>query len=307
MYQIEIINNPNKLLNQVVVTNKNLNFKSVIYPNLGASLQKLSFENIDLINGITNDEIGIKTYEMAYKSSFLFPYPNRVKNGSYKFNEINYQLKCNETAFNNALHGHIHNKSFSLIKTNVTDNFAQLIFGYSDDGSTKGFPFPFKIEICYTFSVNALSINFKTTNSGTEKFPFGIGWHPYFNSDNLSESIIDFKADLQFKSNNKMIPENKKTISHQLPLKIENTQLDDCYILKKNSVKLATPRYQLLIKFSESNQQNYFQIFTPDDKKSVALEPMTCAPNAFNNKAGLLVLNPEKSYNWNISIKYTNL
>ncbi len=41
---------------------------------------------------------------------------------------------------------------------------------------------------------------------------------------------------------------------------------------------------------------NYLQVFIPPSKKSIAVEPMTCAADAFNNKMGLIILNPKKSF-----------
>ena len=54
MYNIKITQNTNPLLNQIIVSNKSLNFNSVIYPNLGAAIQELSINNDAIIDGITN-------------------------------------------------------------------------------------------------------------------------------------------------------------------------------------------------------------------------------------------------------------
>jgi aldose 1-epimerase len=36
----------------------------------------------------------------------------------------------------------------------------------------------------------------------------------------------------------------------------------------------------------------YLQIYTPEDRKSIAIENLSSAPDAFNNGMGLLVLEP---------------
>jgi len=39
-------------------------------------------------------------------------------------------------------------------------------------------------------------------------------------------------------------------------------------------------------------EYNYLQVFIPPDRMSIAIEPMTCNANAFNNKDGLITLSP---------------
>jgi aldose 1-epimerase len=51
----------------------------------------------------------------------------------------------------------------------------------------------------------------------------------------------------------------------------------------------------------------YLQVFTPDvlshGRPAIAVEPMTCAPDAFNTGAGLIVLEPGGSWtgSWGIT------
>jgi aldose 1-epimerase len=114
MYSIITKINENPLLNEVIISNEKINFKSIIYPNLGASIQKLKHNEIDIIDGISNNQAGLDLYKSKYNSSWLFPFPNRIQNGKYSFENNDYELEINETNLNNRLHGHIFNKSFSI-------------------------------------------------------------------------------------------------------------------------------------------------------------------------------------------------
>src|SRR5665648_619205 len=100
MYIIEVVKNQNPLLNQIVIKNENSDFQGIIYPNLGASLQKLSSNSIDIIEGISNTVEGLIDYKNTYKSAFLFPFPNRISEGKYEFNQTKYELESNEKALN---------------------------------------------------------------------------------------------------------------------------------------------------------------------------------------------------------------
>lgn len=304
MYELKIQNNNNAQLNQLVVTNIIENFKCCIYPNLGASLQQLIYRNIPIINGISNSKKGLIEYYSFYKSAFLFPFPNRIANGRYLFKGKTYQLTCNEGSFKNAIHGHIFNKSFSVSNKILTRTSAKISLSYSNKGDGIGFPFAYDIEITYLFSKNKVTIDFKITNLGKEPFPFGIGWHPYFNAQNLASSTLSFDAIHQFKVNNFMIPTEKTPLKIESLNQLNDIKLDDCFVLKSPKASFKTSDYELELNYP-TKSENYLQIYTPDDRKSIAIEPMTCAPDSFNNKNGLLILKQYENYNWTIELNFT--
>tara|TARA_R110001583_G_scaffold46314_4_gene145393 strand:- start:4492 stop:5406 length:915 start_codon:yes stop_codon:yes gene_type:complete len=304
MYTIRTTKNNNPLLNEVIVSNEKTNLKSIIYPNLGASLQSLSFNGFELIDGISNDEKGIELYRNKYNSSILFPSPNRISDGKYSFENKDYQLEINEAGLNNRLHGHVFNKNFLVSKIEENENNASVTFSYKNNGNEAGFPFSYKLDVTYTFSKNKLSLDFKVKNTGNTAFPFGIGWHPYFNAKNLNDAILDFNGSLKYKINEKMIPISETDLTFKTPLTVEDTFLDDCFILNEPKTSFKTDAYKIEIDFTSETQKSYLQVYTPPTRDCIAIEPMTCAPDCFNNKNGLLVLDPSKSYDWKINLNY---
>jgi aldose 1-epimerase len=304
MYKINIIEKENTLLKQIIITNNIINLEAVIYPNLGASIQKLKINNVTIIDGISADEIGIKNYKSTFKSALLFPFPNRIENGKYSFENEEYHLSCNEKAFNNAIHGHVFNKTFIIHTIAENEKSASIFLSYNYDGSDIGFPFPYQLKITYTFSENNLTLNFNVLNTGKKTFPFGIGWHPYFKSNTIANSILNFDGNEQYKFSNNMIPQYKIPLEFSTPKRINKLKLDDCFVTKTPKISLETSLYNLNIHFDQTSEQNYLQIYTPKDKKSIAIEPMTCAPNVYNLKDGMLELKPNKNFNWNINLDY---
>ncbi len=300
MYTAEIIKNQNQLLNQIIIKNEKINFNSAVYPSLGASLQKLSLNSVEIINGISNNFEGLNDYKNTYKSAFLFPFPNRISEGKYEFDQTKYELDCNEKALNNALHGHIYDKPFSVKSIETSENNAIVSLYYAYEGKTKGFPFPYQIEIVYTFSIRKIAINFNVINTGKKSFPFGIGWHPYFKAENLNLSTLDFESETQYFLNRNMIPLNEIPLKFKTPLLIENTFLDDCFITNKPNASFKCEAYSIAMDFTSISKKNYLQVYTPPTRDCIAIEPMTCSPNSFNNKNGLQILNPNEKFEWQI-------
>jgi len=68
-------------------------------------------------------------------------------------------------------------------------------------------------------------------------------------------------------------------------------------------VLFETEKYCLDINFSETAEA-FLQIFTPHDRKSIAIEPMSCSPNAFNTGTGLKVLQAHEMYIWRVGLNF---
>ena len=304
MYRISIKEHANPKLNQIIIKNEGLNFESIIFPNLGASLQKLSRNGVEIIDGISSKEEDLKIYGERYNSSFLFPFPSRIEDGKFSFNDKDYQLDINDISLNNALHGHIYNKTFKLKNKIVSKKKAKVKLTYKYKGDNIGFPFPYKISIIYIFTKDSVKVRFNVENIGSTKFPFGIGWHPYFKTTDLNNSILNFDAEFQSEFSDRMIPQNNIPIQFTSPFKILENSLDHCLITEKSKGVFKTTDYTIKMKFSSAPPNSFLQVYTPPTRGSIAIEPMTCGGNSLNSKIGLQILKPKEEYNWKINLSF---
>ena len=255
----------------------------------GGSIEGLKFDNEYVIKLQPNFK-----YKDSYASSILFPFANRIEKGQYSFKEKDYQLACNESG-KNALHGLVHNKQFQLIEKIENINFSSVTICFEEIEEREGFPFNYKIYITYTLSKNKIKIAVKIENTGTNSFPFTLGWHPYFVSKDLYHSSLSFKSNKKIEFDKNLITKGIiKASAEELKIKIQNKQLDDCFILNSNTIKFITPTYQIQI--ATDQIENYLQIYTPKNSSIIALEPMTGISNSFNNKIGLQTLEPHNKY-----------
>ena len=263
----------------------------------GGRLQELIFKDIFLIKEQQNFN-----YKDSYASSILFPFASRIQEGKYSFKDEEYQFNLNETG-KNALHGLVYNQKFELITAEENTNFCSVTIGYKETNESVGFPYTYEIYATYTLSENDLSLSLEIKNTDSKAYPFTLGWHPYFLSDDLSKSSLRFKSDKKIEFNESLI--TKKVIDHKTEeeFKIEDKQLDDCFILNSDIIEFNTPNYQ--IEISINKIENYLQLYTPKGFSVIAIEPMTGISNSFNNKIGLQVLEPNETYSitWNVKLK----
>ena len=283
-------------LNYLEISNGNKTTAKILLSQ-GASLQELTLNN----NPIIKDLYPLK-YSNTYASALLFPFAGRIKGGKYSFQKEDYQLEKNQINKNMAIHGLIYNKEFTVLHQQSTKDFASVKLGYNEVNKTKGFPYKYSIHVTYTLTENKIDVIVEIVNTDVKPFPFSIGWHPYFYSSDLNKSNLSFKSDKKISFNKDMIPEKVNDISFKNTLQIKDTQFDDCYILNDNIIIFKTPDYNL--KMSSSSDENYLQIYTPSNKKVIAIEPLTGPSNNFNNKLGLQILKSEEAYSiqWTINL-----
>lgn len=299
MFKTKEITNKNPLLNHLHVFNDDISCK--ICPNLGGSIQEFSVKNNDILNGIEFSEKGLESYKESYQSAILFPFSGRIPNGEYAFENRNYKLETNETNRSNALHGLVFNKPFKVDTYEVLSSEAKVQLSYVSERTLKGFPFNFKFQVTYLISNNGIAINFNITNLDKISFPFGCGWHPYFKSESLESSTLSFSSNEKLACDDDLIPNGSIKNPEPSTFALSNKSFDDTFILLKNEVKFKTDKYKLQMDFNKSHP-SYLQIYTPFDRKSIAIEPVTSAPNAFNNKIGILKLEPNRTFNWSVDL-----
>lgn len=294
MYKIEeITNKKGSFLELKSTDNKAM---ATIFLEEGGRLQELKFNDVFLIKDQENFD-----YTDSYASSILFPFTSRIENGVYSFQDKEYQFNLNEPG-KNALHGLVYNQKFELISKEENSNFCAVTIAYKENKESEGFPYTYEIYATYTLYKNNISLALKIKNTDLKAYPFTLGWHPYFISDAISKSSLSFKSDKKIEFNESLV--TKKVIDHKTEevFKIEDKQLDDCFILNSDTIEFKTPSYQ--IEISTNKIENYLQLYTPKDYPLIAIEPMTGISNSFNNKIGLQVLEPNDSYSitWNVKL-----
>jgi len=296
LYKINHIKNSENNQDFIEIENSLINSYAKIYLNQGASLQDLKLSNHILIK-----DMHPMTYDKTYASSILFPFANRVKDGIYQFNGETYHLDINQKEEHNALHGLVYNKTFEVIKQNITETFASITLKYDEKNISSGFPFTYSIQLEYVLTQNTLDLIVKIKNTDSKTFPFTLGWHPYFLSIDL------FKSSLLFDCNKKTVLDERnitKGISYIDPvecLQIKDQSFDDCYVLNSNEVTFLTPKY--ILKLTSTEEDSFLQIYTPPHKNTIAIEPTTGVSDSLNNNIGLKTLHPDEIYSitWNLS------
>jgi len=290
-----------------------------LVPGCGALLHSFSIWHderfLNVIDSYTdqadfNDNLTSK----GFKGCKLSPFACRMKNATYHFGEQGYTVE-KFLLGNNALHGLLYDAIFS-----VTDSYAdatgagvEMIYSYT--GHLKGYPFHYDCNIRYQLKKdNVLTIITSIINKDPGLLPIQDGWHPYFTFGGKIDAL-----QLEFQSLQKVVMDGDLVPTGELlPYQtfgslrnIGSTQFDDCFLLNFAECQplcvLRDTSKNLQLEIYPDKQYAYLQVYTPPHRNSIALENLSAAPDAFNNKMGLITLQPGENINFTTTFKITPL
>lgn len=264
---------------------------------VGAGLQRYTFGGVDVTGSYGEDELPPKGCGIT-----LVPWPNRIRGGKYTFEGTAYQLALTEPAARNANHG--------LGRWVRWENVRQ-----RDDHVTlrldivpqNGYPFEVRVETTYALHPeHGLTVTIGARNLGTRRAPFGAGSHPYLSTRGhaLGDTTVQVPARERLVVDDKQVPIGVRSVDGteydlRRGRRLRTLRLDDGFTglaLQdgRGVAEVRTPGGGARLWFDETYR--FLQVFTLDaltrNQPAVAIEPMTCASNAFNTGAGLIVLEP---------------
>ena len=274
-----------------------------ILPDVGALLHEFSIpagnRRIQVINNYKNQSDLKKTLSLTYKSSKLSPFICRIAGGKYQFEGISYEFE-NKFPDGSAIHGILFNKPFTVLEKTVDHDQASVLLTYHYKSENPAYPFVYIINVKYTLKTGGrLYLDTTIVNKSTGRIPISDGWHPYFNLEGrVNDWLLSFRSKKNLAFNENLIPTGQmiETDKFYFPRKIDDEFFDHCFLLEPFSdspaVILENPKNHLRLSFFPDKQYPYLQIYTPEDRASIAIENLSGAPDCFNNGIGLIILEP---------------
>jgi aldose 1-epimerase len=283
-----------------------------VVTEVGAGLRAYTVGDRDVVDGFAEDEMC-----SIGRGQLLLPWPNRIEDGQYEFAGRMHQAPINEPSRHNALHGLTRWMNWTMVEQSADGVLMSLVLHPQD-----GYPFTLRFDVEYRLSAAGLTIRTTASNVGREAAPFGAGYHPYLTVGTLiDEAQLKMPALMRLEANDRLIPTgrvlpNRGTEYDFLELRaIGSTRMDTAFAnLVPDSdglvrVHLHAPGGEPRVTLWMEPTYRFLMVYTPDTipdrarrRRSIAIEPMTCAPNAFRSGDGLIVIEPggSVSSSWGI-------
>jgi aldose 1-epimerase len=276
-----------------------------IIPSCGGILHSfnVAYQN-DFINVIdqyeSQDDFKQHVTSKGFKSCKLSPFACRIKDASYQFRGIQYTAEKFSLG-ENAIHGLIYDADFTVVKQDANEEHAMLVLQYEYRGEEKGYPFFYDCIITYQLTCNnELTLTTEIINRDNNPIPLQDGWHPYFS---LGKKIDDLELQLssleQIVFDDTMIPTGELIAYREFAdsKKLGTIFLDDCFLLDFSAAQplcvLKDNDNKIQVEIRPDKNYPWLQIYTPPNRKSIAIENLSAPPDTFNNGINLKILPPQ--------------
>jgi aldose 1-epimerase len=265
---------------------------------VGGGLRSYDVGGTPVLDGYRPDEMC-----RSGRGQVLIPWPNRLEDGSYEFAGRRHQLAINEIDKRDAIHGLVRWTSWSVRERDAE----RVVVGHVLHPQP-GYPFALDITIEYLLSQDGLSVTTTATNAGSEPCPYGAGVHPYLTlgTESVDDLILRAPARTVLIENDRGIPIGREAVDDteydfRRARAIGDLVLDHCFTdLERDADGRA--RVQLAQRTLWIDEAyGFLMLFTGDplpdvSRRSLAVEPMTCPPNALRTGEALVVLDPGASH-----------
>jgi aldose 1-epimerase len=280
------------------------NDQQAVVVEVGGGLRSYSIGGRELLDGYGGDEMS-----SSGLGQVLIPWPNRLQDGSYEFNGASYQLPLNEPERRNAIHGLVRWSAWSATEREPHRVVMEHIL-YPQPG----YPFFLGISIEYALSNNGLQVRTTATNLGTQSCPYGSGAHPYLTlgTATIDGLILQVPGQTVLRSDERGLPILREAVEgtdydFRQPKRVGPIKLDNAFTdLERDADGLARVELRDSDRGSKislwvDQAYPYLMLFSGDPlpnlrRRSLAVEPMTCPPNAFRTGDGLIRLEPGASF-----------
>lgn len=245
------------------------------------------------------------------RGQLLMPWPNRLRDGRYRFDGVEQQLAVSEPRTGNASHGLVRWCSWSLLEREA----AAVTLGYRLMAQS-GYPWTLDLTACYRLADDGLTVTLTATNRSATTAPFAAGAHPYVATGaHLDQTTLTLPARERLLLDDRQLPTGVEPVAGPTDFRagapLADVTLDDGFTgLDRGPdgravAELAGPRR---VRLWVDEAWPWLQVYTADtvsgiERRAVAVEPMTAPPDAFNSGTDLLRLAPGATWSGSYGIE----
>ncbi len=283
---------------------------TAVLVEVGGGLRAYTVAGEDFIDGYAEDELA-----PAGAGEVLAPWPNRVRDGHYRWRDQSHQLAINEVDKYTAIHGLVRWLPWEAVSKR--DSAVTLRCVLSPQAG-----YPWRLELTTTWSVGPEGLRAEHTagNLSDTAAPFGFGVHPYLQLPGVKvdDLVLTVPADRVVLVDQRLLPIGAHAVTGTEwdftgGRRIGATKLDTAYGLADtgggSAAVLSTVDGTRRLRLWADPVFHWWQAFTGDSlpaprhRRSVALEPMTCPPDAFNSGRDVIMLEPGDTWRgaWGIT------
>ncbi|MHB1710549.1 MAG: aldose 1-epimerase family protein [Acidimicrobiales bacterium] len=272
-----------------------------VITEVGATIRSFTVKEVPVIEGFAPDE-----WSHGARGQVLAPWPNRLGDGRYEFEGVSAEAPLDEPSMQNAIHGLVRWRSWSMVgRAQNRVSMACVL------RPCPAYPFTLGLTVEYRLARDGLTVVTDAENLGPTDLPFGLGFHPYLT---VGTPVIDLArltipADLRLITDDRGLPIGEAPVmgtefDFTAGRLLGTSRLDTGYTsLRRNGdgriqIELDHPDGTHGVTLWADENFDHVMIYSGDTleagqrRRALAVEPMTCPPDAFRSGTGVIVLEP---------------
>ena len=275
----------------------------------GAALRVLSYGDRPLVDGFGPDEMS-----SGGRGQLLMPWPNRIRDGKFSFGGRDLQLALTEPKRSNASHGLARWAAWTLEEH--TTNSVSLVHRVM---AQSGYPWAVDLHVLYDLGADGLTVTQTATNLSGEAAPYACGAHPYLAiGDGIDHLELTLPAGTRTLTDDRLIPTETVPVDDEHDFRagrpIGAVVFDETYgnLERVDGIATTTLRNSDAghgVALWVDEKIPWLLLYSADDvtgqeRRSLAVEPMTAPANAFNSGVDLVTLAPAGSAGDELSVTW---
>ncbi|HEY6471398.1 MAG TPA: aldose 1-epimerase family protein [Acidimicrobiales bacterium] len=288
--------------------------QDVVVCEVGATLREYSAGDHAVIDGF-----GPHEWSHSGRGQVLAPWPNRLADGRYEFNGVRAQAALDEPERHNAIHGLVRWLPWTLQTRHQNQLSLRLQLHPSP-----GYPFSLLLEIEYHVGRDGLTVTTRASSLDDGMIPFGLGFHPYLTAgpETVDGAILCVPARHTLDVDDRGLPTGALTPVDGTDRDFTAARfvgpavLDTAYTTLERDAdgrawaSLDAPGGATGAALWVDEGFPYLMVYTGDTlgeiqrrRRAVAIEPMTCPPNALRTGKDVIDLQPDQEWSarWGIA------
>jgi aldose 1-epimerase len=276
----------------------------------GGGIRRLIVDGWDVVDGYPSG-----TVPHGRRGHLLLPWPNRLRDGRWEWEGEQHQLEISSAERPVAIHGLVSWQPWTVLeRTEGVLSVGTIV------EPRPGYPFRLVAALDYALSADQLDVTLRVGNAGLAPAPFGAGMHPYLGTGATEDGGLA-DAELTLPARTLMVvgadglPTGETRPFDGAVGRIGDRPFDDPLtdLVRDDDgwahVELRGPAGALRLSVDEN--WPWLQVYSGDTlpagerRRSLAVEPMTCPPNALADKVDLVVVEPGRSWQGSWSLAWT--
>ena len=278
--------------------------QTAVVAQRGGALRSWTVAGAAVVTDVGSDEVAA-----AFHGAVLAPWPNRITSGRWSWDGTEQQLALTEPGTDSALHGLL-----SWVPWQLRHNDAVSVSLVGTILPQPGYPFAVEVSVTWSLSADGLRCDLGAVNTGPVPAPFGISTHPYFSLGvPVDELTLQLPAASWLRTDEQLHPVGLEPVDGtdqdlRAGRSLAGVRFDTAFTEVSPSADGQTSAVIIgagrTLTVWAGPEFGWWQVYTsdyfgegsPHQRAAVALEAMTCGPDAFNTGLDLIVLAPEEPW-----------